>query len=345
MAVRIESIEEIAEEGALWDEFISTAADATVMHAYGWRKVYQNAYRHQTFYLTAREGNTLLGVLPLVLLKSALLSPHLVSLPYMDYGGVSCDGNVDVEPVLVDEARRLSEEHGAQLVLRYLRVPELALPVSHEKVTMFMELGSSEEELWKRLPSTRRNRIRKGLKAGLNVTFSKDLADLDAFYDVFAMNMRDLGSPVHSREFFRQVMMHLPRVATVALVKLEEKPIGAAMPLVFNGMISSPWISSLRPYFHLCPNQVLYWEMMKWGISNGYKILDFGRSSKDSGTFEAKRQWGAGPVPNPWHYWPDSAPPPGEDVKKLSWASTLWQKLPLPVANRIGPWLRAGIPN
>jgi FemAB-related protein (PEP-CTERM system-associated) len=262
----------------------------------------------------------------------------------MDYGGVCGNGDQEAERALAERAVAIAEEQGAKLVLRYLREPGLDLPVSHEKVTMFLDLGTSESALWERLPATRRNRIRKGQKSELQVRFP-EASELERFYTVFATNMRDLGSPVHGTPFFREILERLPRNARLVLVEQGSLAVGAALMLVFNGVISLPWISSLRPYFSLCPNQVLYWEAMKWGIGEGQDILDFGRSSRDSGTFEAKRQWGAEPVPLYWHYWPGNAVPPGEDVKKLSWGVHLWQRLPLPVANRVGPWLRAGIPN
>ncbi len=331
-------------DGARWDELVARASDGTVMHLFGWKAVCENAYGHRTFYLAAADGDDIRAVLPLVLVKGPLVEPHLVSVPYMDYGGVCGNGDEEAERALAERAVAIAEAHRAKLVLRYLREPGLDLPVSHEKVTMFLDLGTSESALWERLPSTRRNRIRKGQKSGLSVRFP-GADEVERFYTVFATNMRDLGSPVHGIPFFREILEQLPANARLVLLEQGSVAVGAALMLVFKGVISLPWISSLRPYFHLCPNQVLYWESMKWGIGEGHDILDFGRSSRDSGTFEAKRQWGAEPVPLFWHYWPGNAVPPGEDVKRLSWGVHLWQRLPLPVANRVGPWLRAGIPN
>lgn len=331
-------------DGREWDELVECASDGTVMHRFGWKNVCENAYGHRTFYLAARQGRDLRAVLPLVLVTGPLVEPHLVSVPYMDYGGVCGNGDPEAEVALAEAARKLAAEQKAKLVLRYLRKPSLDLPVSYEKVTMFLELGRDEAALWERLPGTRRNRIRKGQKNGVTPRFPTG-EEVGRFYRVFATNMRDLGSPVHSLRFFQEILSQLPQVARLALVEKDGEAVGAALMLVHKGIISLPWISSLRSYFPLCPNQVLYWEAMRWGIAEGHRILDFGRSSKDSGTFEAKRQWGAEPVPLHWHYWPENATPPGEDVKKLSWGVQLWQKLPLPVANRVGPWLRAGIPN
>ena len=283
-----------------WDKFVLGAQDATIMHLYGWKAVMERAYGHRTFFLAALEGNELQGVLPLTLIRNPLMGRHLVSMPFMDYGGVCSGKNQNAEELLVEMAREIANRHRADLVLRYPREAHLDMPCSLEKVTMFFDLGTSEDGLWKRLPSERRNRIRKGQKEELMASFHG--ADgLGDFYNVFATNMRDLGSPVHSPGFFKEVLANLEYYTRIILVRYKEKTIGAGLMLLFNGMISIPWISSLRKFFDKCPNQTLYWEAMCFGIANDYRLLDFGRSSRDSGALEAKRQWGAKPVQLYWH--------------------------------------------
>lgn len=330
--------------GTEWDAFVRSAGDGTVMHLYAWRRVMESAYGLRTFYLAAFEGGELCGVLPLTLVRGAFLGASLVSMPFMDYGGVCLGRREEAERPLVEAAQELARQQRARLVLRYLRKPELDLPCSLEKATMFLELAGSEHEMWDRLPSERRNRIRKGQKQGLSISFhgSEGLA---GFYEVFATNMRDLGSPVHSLGFFREVMLQLGEHARIVLVHCRDRPVGAGLMLLFAGMISMPWVSSLRRFLDRCPNQLLYWEVMRFGIGRGYRVLDLGRSSRDSGTFEAKRQWGGNPVQLYWHYHPASARPPGEGVKRLAWAVPLWKRLPVPMANAVGPWLRRTLPN
>lgn len=349
--IRIE--EHDGSDSSGWDDLVRASKDGTVMHLYAWRKVLERAYGHRTFYLEGRDEGRLVAVLPLALIRSPWLTSHLVSMPYMDYGGVCASGgeapkqdeqNEQAEQALIARAERLAREHQAKLVLRYARRPRLSLPLSLDKVTMLMRLGADEGALWKRLPATRRNRIRKARRQGVEVSFP-GRERLEEFYDVFATNMRDLGSPVHGLAFFEGVLEELGEAARLVLVHHEERAIGAGLMLIFKGMISIPWISSLREARRLCPYQALYWEVMRFGIREGLELLDFGRSSRDSGSFEAKRQWGADPSQLHWFYWPEAAAPPGQDVRKLSWAIPIWQRLPMRVANRVGPWLRAGIPN
>ncbi len=320
------------------------AADGTVMHLHAWKEILQEAYGHRILLLAAMRGGEIEAVLPLALVESPFFGRSLVSMPFMDYGGVCQGSGTDAEEALVKEATSIAGRLDAKLVLRYLRKPELDLPCSLEKVTMWIALGTSEEALWRRLSPERRNRIRKAQGSGLEASFPGP-EGLDAFFEVFARNMRDLGSPVHSRRFFEEVLGRLPDSTQLLLVHDDGRPVGAGLMLLHAGMISIPWVSSVRPAFKKCPNQLLYWEAMKFGISKGFHTLDLGRSSRGSGTFEAKRQWGARPVQLYWHYHPETAAPPGEEVKRASWAVGVWRRLPLAVVNRVGPHLRRGIAN
>jgi FemAB-related protein (PEP-CTERM system-associated) len=326
-----------------WDSFVRNAPDGTVMHLQGWRAVLERAYGHPTFQLAAVDGDELCGVLPLALVSGPLLGRQLVSMPFMDYGGVCAAGNTKAEALLVQAAIELARARRATLALRYARPVDLGLPSSVEKVTMTLELGSSEDALWRRLPSERRNRIRRAQKHGLTAAV-RDADALHDFYRVFAENMRELGSPVHSRRFFEEVLREFPW-SKLVIVTADSEAIGAGLMLIHGGTISIPWVSSLRKHFDRYPNQLLYWEAMRFGIAQGHRILDFGRSSVGSGTYEAKRQWGATPVQLHWYYHPETSAPPGDDVKRLDWATTVWRRLPLRVANALGPWLRKQIPN
>ncbi len=327
-----------------WDAYVQHAPEGTVCHLYGWREVIKRAYRHRTFYLAATHQGRICGLLPLVLIRSRLFGRHLVSMPFMDYGGVVTVDGAEVRHQLVEAAMQLARAHQATLSLRCGTDQDLDLPVWLDKLTMRIDLGTDIDALWKWLPPERRNRIRKGRKHGLAVSFHTH-DQLEAFYRIFATNMRDLGSPVHSLHFFHQMFASLAPYLRLILVWHQGDPIAAACCLFYKDTVTIPgWISALRPYFSLCPNQVLHWELMRFGIEHGYRILDLGRSSKDTGTFEAKRQWQATPVQLYWYHFPD-VPRSQSKPNGFSRHVSLWQRLPLPLANAVGPRLRKSIPN
>ena len=329
---------------AAWDEYVQAAPQGTVCHLAGWRKVIEGAYRHRTFFLSAGTGREIRGLLPLVLIRSRLFGNNLVSMPFVDYGGPVTTEGPEVRTRLTEEALRLARCHGATLSLRCATDQGLELPVWLEKLTMHIDLGNSVDDLWRRLPAERRNRIRKGQRNNLVTSFHGAEA-LDEFYAVFATNMRDLGSPVHSRDFFRKMFAALAPHLRITLVRHRDRAIGAACCLYYKDVVTIPgWISSLRASFSLCPNQVLHWELMRFGIEHGYRLLDLGRSSRGSGTFEAKRQWHASARQLYWYYSP-RLPPRGGGQGRYSRHTALWQKLPLPLANLLGPRLRQKLPN
>ncbi|ETX01855.1 MAG: hypothetical protein ETSY1_05860 [Candidatus Entotheonella factor] len=328
----------------VWDAYVHSAPEGTVCHLYGWREVIERAYRHQTFYLAAMRQGRICGLLPLALIRSRLFGRHLVSMPYMDYGGVVTQDGEEVRQQLVEAATQLAHDSQATLCLRCGTDQGLALPVWLDKLTMRINLGTDVDALWKWLSPERRNRIRKGHKHGLKVSFHAS-EHLEAFYRIFATNMRDLGSPVHSRQFFHRMFASLEPYLRLILVWHQDTPIAAACCLFYQDTVTIPgWISALRPYFSLCPNQVLHWELMRYGIDHGYRTLDLGRSSKDTGTFEAKRQWRATPVQLYWYYFPD-VPPSQRTPQPFSRQVALWQRLPVSLANAVGPSLRKSIPN
>ena len=337
-----------AEVDKSWDRFVESHPRATVAHLSAWGQIAREAYGHEAIYLRAEEDGDIRGVLPLVLVSSRLFGRRLVSMPFLDYGGVLTEPEGGLPPALIERALELTRERRAQgLGLRQLYPEPVTCPTTDDRVTMLLEL-TTEEAVWKALPSERRNRVRKGEKQGLTAAWCGPEA-LDEFYEVFAVNMRDLGSPVHSRGFFSAMLKALPGTARVLLVRDKDgRAVGAAVCLFFRDTIMVPWVSSLREAFALCPNFVLYWEVIRFGCKSGYRVLDLGRSFKSAGTFEFKRQWGARPHTLPWIFLdtkPGGAPPVDQDARRFDLMIRAWKKLPLPVANLVGPWIRRQVPN
>src|SRR5574341_151887 len=336
-----------------WNRLVAESGGASVFHLYEWRTVIQRSYGHQAHYLMATDEGKPRGVLPLILIKSRLFGRALVSMPFCDYAGVCGSDTTEVFSALMDEAVRLGRELGAD----YLQIRQSPFTphgvlatsgahVSTNKVTMLLDLSRDPELMWKRLPAERRNRIKRARQSGVTVRWG-GAEVLDAFYDVFVENMRDLGSPVHSRYFFEVAVEALGAHGRFVLVEYHGQVIGAAWCLGFRDTMLVPWVSSRRRFFKQNPNMLLYWGVIEYGCEHGFGVLDFGRSTKDSGTYEFKRQWGARPVPLPWFNTAFS----GGAVPAFSdggWREQMfiacWKRLPVGVTRHVGPWLRGAIP-
>jgi FemAB-related protein (PEP-CTERM system-associated) len=329
-----------------WNGFVERDPRAFVFHLLEWRRIITRAYGHESYYLVAEENGQLQGVLPLFLIRSWLFGRSLVSLPFADYGGI-CAQNPAAATALLQEALKIGATQKADYLQLRDREPLATVSgIPGDKVTMLLRLGSDPQTIWSHLPSERRNRIKKAQQKGVTGRLV-GLEGLAPFYRVFAENMRDIGSPVHKLEFFRAVLEELGPRARVLLVERTDEVIGGAFCLFFRDTIYIPWVSSLRQHFALNPNMVLYWTAIEYGCRQGYETLDFGRSSKGTGTFEFKRQWGATPLPLAWNSFPlrgHTVPTfSGQGLKERFFVEC-WKRLPVGLSQRLGPRVRGLIP-
>jgi FemAB-related protein (PEP-CTERM system-associated) len=200
--------------------------------------------------------------------------------------------------------------------------------------------------LWERLDRKVRNQIRKAQKSALTVERG-DHRLLNEFYEVFARNMRDLGTPVYSQRLFAEVLRTFPDRARLHVVRLGSQPIAAGLTYRTGKTVEVPWASSVRDFNQLCPNHLLYWNVIETAIADGCDQLDFGRSTPHEGTYKFKEQWGAEPLPLHWEYVLTSGstlPNLGPANRKFHLMIEAWKKLPLKVATTLGPHVVRGIP-
>jgi FemAB-related protein (PEP-CTERM system-associated) len=312
-----------------------------------WLTVLREGLGHKTYCLEALAGEKTRGVLPLAYVRSLLFGRFLVSLPYLNHGGVWAD-DVAAANLLIDQAVRLADSLGVRyLELRHgqaLDHPYLSQRMS-SKVHMQLPLPSSADELWKRFDCKVRNQVRKGQKSGLKVEWGGQplLAD---FFMVFSRNMRDLGTPTYGKRLFSSILKQFPREAELCVVHADHKPVAAAMLLHGQGVTEVPSASSLREFNHTCANMLLYWQLLERAIQRCQAVFDFGRSSRESPTYRFKEQWGATESPAHWQYFIRKGSigdmrPENPRFRRLI---KLWRHLPVPLTRLIGPCIVRGIP-
>jgi FemAB-related protein (PEP-CTERM system-associated) len=331
-------------DGEAWQAYAESRPGCGLYHHLAWKAVVENAYGHRMPYLVARQSGRICGVLPLALTRSRIFGSALTSLPFLDHSGVVADTQ-DARVALAERARELGVEFGVDVVeLRQLEPVDESYPTSTEKVLMTLELTGDEDSMWSALPSERRNRVRRAGKQGLTVEAAGAEA-LPVFYDIWTHNMRDLGSPPHSRRFFDEILRRFEGLSSLFLVMHEGRPIGAALALHWKGLVTVPWVSSLRDYFKLYPNNILYWELMRYAIARGITTFDFGRSTRDSGTYQFKARWGARPKPLAWQFLHAGAGSSagGGTSAAFDLAIEVWKRLPVALTRWIGPALRRSI--
>lgn len=333
-------------DAAEWDAFVRAQQGAPPYHLYGWRRIIKDVFGRETYYFAARVAGRIQGVLAVARLKSLLFGDFLVSLPYLNYAGVLATDTHSAR-LLVESACALAGRLGAShLELRHRDGMALDLPERTDKVSMLRKLPGTPEELWKALPSKVRAQVRRPQREGA-VAASGGAELLADFYSVFAANMRDLGTPVYPKRFFERILHTFPDSTRVFVVRLGEEPVAGGLVVGHEGTLEIPWASSLRRANGIGVNMLLYWKVLEYACERRFSVFDFGRSTIDSGTFRFKKQWGAQPIQLHWHYWlRDGGEPPRLNPSNPKYAAAIaaWRRLPLFVANRLGPVLVKNLP-
>jgi serine/alanine adding enzyme len=333
--------------GAEWNAFVDSQALGSNYHRYGWRRVIERSFGHRSHYLLARDrDHAISGVLPLVHLNSRLFGSFLVSLPFFNYGGVLSKDEPTADRLLHASGRLLRETGARWAELRQAGVHSAQLATKKHKVSMLLDLAKDEQTQWLALDPKVRNQIRKAQKSGLHQE-TGFLELLDGFYQVFRRNMRDLGTPVYDQDFFRNVLEEFPDSTRIITVFRDHRPIASGLLTWYRNVLEMPWASSVKECREYCPNNLLYWEALRFAIANGATAFDFGRSTVDGGTYRFKKQWGAKPVQLYWQYQLQTGtelPELNPANPKYQLAVRLWQHLPLTVTNLLGPMIVRSIP-
>ena len=316
-------------------------------HRPNWFDSLTSGFGHQGFVIRAQEHGATVGELPLLLISGPFFGKFLCSLPYINSGGVWAS-HTEVATELIDKACDLADS----LDVRYLELRH-EKPFSHarlnferhDKFHMRLELPGSDEALDKSFKSKLRSQIRKSVSHNHSVKWGSHNL-LNEFYSVFAVNMRDLGTPVFPRQLFNAILSEFGDDAELCVVENRGLPVAAALLVHSNGTTEVPSASSLRSWNPKGANMFMYRQLLSRAIQRGSHTFDFGRSSVDSGTYKFKAQWGAKPHPAIWQYYVrsgsvDEMRPDSDRNQKLV---RIWQRLPVWLTKIIGPPIVRGIP-
>jgi len=347
--VHVEVHRDVPPEG--WDAYVARHPQASAYHASAWSRAVAGVFGLQSHYLAATgPAGELRGVLPLVRQKSWLFGDRLTSLPYFNYGGALAD-DPTVRTALMDRAAELGRALGVtQIECRDIEPPPVDWPVRTDKVTLLLELPDTIEALDKRLGSKLRSQVKRAAREApeLRIGGTELLED---FYGPFCEVMHGLGTPVYPRRFFEALLRAVPAACTLVTVRIDGQPMGAAWLVQHRDTLEIPWAATTAAAKPKAVNMFLYHEVLKLAVARGLKRFDFGRSTVDSGPYRFKLQWGAQPVQLHWSQWTPSAgkqaaqttrPPDSGGLMRR--ATAAWSRLPLGVANRLGPLISPKLP-
>lgn len=326
------------EHAVAWDNFVNSSEDATFFHLSGWQHIIADA-GHQCYYLYATLDNNIVGVLPLARVRSLLFGDALVSTPFCVYGGAV--GAVEVRRFLEQEAVKLATSLQVQhLELRYKTTQDNNLITRVQHAYFACELADTAEQILADVKKKQRAVIRHALNEPLNFTLDQQEND---FYQTYSESVRNLGTPVFSRGFFRKIRQVFPQHSEILTVRHQGKPVSSVLSFYFNNEVLPYYGGGTPDAKSLKSNDFMYYQLMCHARADkDCHRYDFGRSKLESGAYQYKKHWGMTATELPYQYClirSDSLPNLSPNNPKYQLFIRLWQKLPLRISQWLGPML------
>ncbi len=349
-----------------WNDFVvRNAVDgySSVYNLFEWRKVLVDTYHYVPYYLIAENEKGITGCFPLMHVKGSLFKDRLISIPFADYGCGPCvqDQNMEALTALLNKAKEIATELNGYSIEIFSPEPwisEVLCKVGYQKIYDYcaikLDLGRSNEDIWLGLGKKVRNGIRKAEKSGVRISMEDNEETLEAIYKMHVNNMMNLGTPPHSKSFFKEMFLQLSSKGLVKnfFAEFKNEKVAAISILIYDSRVRWGTGVQLAEHRSLNPLSLLLWNAIKWANDNGYKSFDFGGSRPNSGNFSFKKKWihkdGAnGQVVNLSHlYFFLKESGKAVDIRDPTYErlSKLWKTfIPESISRIIGPWIRKQI--
>ncbi|WP_443134934.1 FemAB family XrtA/PEP-CTERM system-associated protein [Halorhodospira sp. M38] len=321
-----------------WDAFVEGHPQATFFHRAGWARVLNQVFGHEPHYLLAERDGRVEGVLPLARVRSRLFGDALISTPFCVYGGLVAENEATVaalDQAACEHAEALGVDH---LEYRHTRRRFPARPARTDLYATFRRpIAPDAESNLLAIPRKQRRMVRQGIKSGLRSDWD---ADASRFYPIYAGSVHRLGTPVFPRRYFRILKEVFGEDCRILTASKGREPLASVLAFYFRDEVLPYYGGGLPEARKAAAYDFLYWELMRRGCEAGAQIFDFGRSKQGTGAFSFKRNWGFEPEPLAYEYHlvrgsgiPDHNPLNPRYQRAIRW----WRRLPLPVANLLGP--------
>lgn len=324
-------------DAARWDQFVFSCPAATFFHRAGWKEVIERAFGHRTHFLLAEENGAIQGILPLAEIDSRLFGHSLSSLPFCVYGGIVA--STETARQALDEA---AQKLAASLNVDFLEYRNMApfhteWPSKNLYVTFRKEIDPEADQNMLAIPRKQRAMVRKGIKAELASEIDNDV---ERFFSVFADNVHRHGTPALPKRYFALLQEIFGNDCEVLSVVKDGQVLSSVLSFYFRDEVLPYYAGDTLAARDVAANDFKYWELMRRAGERGIKVFDYGRSKRGTGPFDFKKNWGFEPQPLHYEYQLHRAqtiPDTNPLNPKYRMFIKLWQRLPLSVANAIGP--------
>ena len=334
------------QEAEQWDQYLENHPEANFYQRYGWKEINEKNFGHECFYQAVKQDGKLIGVFPVVFIKSRIFGKILCSMPFVNFGGI-CSDSDSITDLLLKESEQLSKRCQANyLEIRSIKKYSDELPGSLHKISMTIDLDSDPDVLWSAFKSKHRTNIRRVYKDNVHVKQgSHEL--LDSFYNLLSRSWKGLGTPIYRKNYFKHILDTFPDETRIFVAYQNDTPIATAFNGYYKNTVEGMWAGALPEHRSTQVNYVLYWEMIKDACEKGFKHYHLGRSTVDTGAEAFKKKWNAYSKQLYWQYIlsnQSDIPQLNVSNPKFEIAIKVWKQLPLPVTTSIGPLLARSIP-
>ncbi len=336
-------------DAAAWDAYVAAHPAATPFHSRAWCEAMTKATGHRCHLVTARDANgALTGILPLHHIRSPLFGQALVASGFAVDGGILAD-NAAIAATLAE---------GGAAMAKSLSVPSVELRGGPQPkgegwrveegvyAGFARDLAADDDAELLAIPRKQRAEVRKALESGLTVTTGSDAAERRDHYRIYATSVRNLGTPVFPKSLFDVVLDAFGDEADVLTIRDGGQPVASVLSLYWRGTVMPYWGGGTADARRLRANELMYFALMRHARAKGCARFDFGRSKVGTGPFAYKKNWGFEPQPLVYARWLAPGETPRDtnpNSAKYRLQVDLWKKLPLWVANRIGPLIARGL--
>ncbi|HEX8222266.1 MAG TPA: FemAB family XrtA/PEP-CTERM system-associated protein [Allosphingosinicella sp.] len=341
-SVRLADLDD-ADECRRIDAFVADHPEAELFHRPAWTLGVEQGTGQPGRYLVAEDGaGRLAGLLPLTRIRSPIFGSALVSSGFGVGGGIVA-GTRSAAEALAGAASSLAKREGCPSVtLRGGRLPDGWALEQGVHAGFLRDLPAGDEAILRSIPRKQRAEVRRALSLGLEVRHASAADALDDHYRVYSESVRNLGTPVFPRALFEAMARLWSEQADIVTVSAGGRPVASVLSFYFKGVVHPYWGGGTQEARALRANDLLYFELMRRAAARGCTGFDFGRSKVGSGAYAFKKNWGFAPRPLTYATRGERRDlDPRSPRYRLQTAA--WRRLPLPLANRLGPILARGL--
>jgi peptidoglycan pentaglycine glycine transferase (the first glycine) len=279
-----------SKEAAPWDDFLIGCSHGHVEQSVAWGRLKQ-IYGWKPVWVWVRRGGKILGG-AMILTRTV---GGVATIGYVERGPVWEHDDKDalglVTKALAETASELKIDYLVTALpyftevplqwldsLRFRRKPDTLPPTGVGLATLLIDLRRGTDELLADMSMTKRQNLRRAVRKGVQVRVG-DHTDADKVRGLMwsACQRRGISPSPSQPDYFDNMWRLMGPAGQVQffLAEVDGVAVSAAVTHTFNGKMQLWRVGWSGTHDECNPNDLLHWEVMKWGKENGCHVFDF----------------------------------------------------------------------